>query len=72
MALRYKFDVLTSLKTAGYTTYRLRVDKLLNEAAVQQLRENKIVSWENLNNLCKYLNCQPGDIIEHFEDTDEE
>ena len=68
MAIVYKFDVLASLKEAGYTTYRLRVDKIFNENAVQQMREGSIVAWENINLLCKLLNCQPGDILKYQPD----
>ena len=38
--LVYKIDVLESLKEAGYTTTRLRREKLLNESAIQYIRES--------------------------------
>jgi len=66
MALRYKVNVLTSLKDAGYTTYRLRVENILWETVITQLRNGEMVSWENLDTICKCLDCQPGDLIEHI------
>ena len=41
--LAYKIDVLESLKESGYNTTRLRKEKLLNESAIQYLREGKPV-----------------------------
>ena len=35
--LKYKIDVLESLKEAGYTTTRLRNEKLLGENAIQYI-----------------------------------
>lgn len=65
MSMHYKIDMLSALKEAGYTTYRIRKDKLLSESTVQKLRNNEPVSWENIETLCKLLKCQPGDIIEY-------
>ena len=67
MAIRYKVDVLAVLKENGYNTTRLRKEKLLAESTIQQLRENKIVSWTNIERLCKLLECQVGDIVEYVE-----
>lgn len=63
----YKIDVLESLKEAGYTTTRLRKEKLLNESAIQYLREGKPVGAKALDNICKLLDMQPGNIIKYVE-----
>lgn len=63
--LVYKMDVLEKLKLQGYNTTRLRREKLLNESAIQYLRDGKIVGAIALNNICMLLECQPGDIIEY-------
>lgn len=63
--LAYKIDVLQALKEKGYTSYKLRTEKLIGERQVQQLREGVIVSPAVLDKLCKLLECQPGDIIEY-------
>lgn len=71
MPIKYKIDVLEALKAAGYSTYRLRKDKLIGEATIQRIRSGEPVSWENISTLCALLNCQPGDLLEHVltEDT---
>ena len=68
MPIKYKFDVLNALKEKGYTTYRIRKEKLLSESTVQKLRQGEYVSMDNLETLCKLLNCQPGDIMEYVEE----
>ena len=64
MALRYKLDILEALKEKGFTTYQIRKEKLLSESTVQKLRAGRGVSWENIETLCRLLECQPGDLIE--------
>jgi putative transcriptional regulator len=68
MSLKYKFDILARLKEAGYSTYRIRQEKIFGEAVLQQIRNNKPVSWENIEKLCALLGCQPGDIMEYVPD----
>ena len=67
MPISYKFDVLAALKAAGYTTYKLRQERILGERVIQQLRSGEIVSWKTIDTLCALLNCQPGDIMEYTE-----
>lgn len=65
MPINYKLNILEELKTKGYSTYRLRKEKLLGEATIQKLRNDELVSWENISTICELLSCQPGDILEH-------
>lgn len=67
--IRYKIDVIAKLKEAGYSTYKLRKNKILGEATIQKYRKGECVeSFDNLNTLCKLLNCQPAEIIEYIPD----
>lgn len=68
MALRYKIDIMEALKNSGYTSYKMRKDKIIGERQLQQIRNGEIVSNAMLNKLCELLNCQPGDIIEYVND----
>ena len=70
MPVIYKKDILAELKAAGYSTYKLRKDKLLGEATITQLRNNELVSWANIARICKLLNCQPGELLEYEEEQD--
>lgn len=63
MPLQYKIDVLSSLKEKGYSSYRLRKEKIFGERVIQQLRNKEPVSWEVLGRLCSLLGCDIGDIL---------
>lgn len=69
MPLKYKIDVLDALKSAGFTTYKLRNEKLLSEGAVQNIRKRSPISWSNIEQLCRLLQCQPGDLMEYVEES---
>ena len=68
MPIKYKIDILAALKEKGYSTYRLRNEKLFGERTIQKIRKGEIVNADNLALICKLLNCQPGDIIEYSEE----
>lgn len=68
MAIKYKTNVLALLKNNGYTTYKLRKEKILGESTLQKMRTNILLSWAELNTVCTLLNCQPGDILEFIPD----
>lgn len=59
----YKLNVLEALNQKGFTTYKLRKEKLLGERAIQLLREGTLVSWKTIDTICRLLQCQPGDLI---------
>ena len=65
MPLQFRIDAVAALKEKGYTTYRIRREKLLSESTVQKLRDGKGISWDSLEVLCRLLQCQPGDLIEY-------
>lgn len=67
MPIQYKVDVLLELKKKGYSTYRLRKERIFGEATIQKIRQGELVSWENISTMCKILGCQPGDIIKYAE-----
>ena len=68
MPLHYKVDVLNALKEKGYNTNKIRTEGLLSQSTLQKFRKNQGVSWENLETLCKLLECQPGDLIEFVDE----
>ena len=68
MPIKYKMEIVPALKDAGYSTYKLRQEKLFGERTIQKLREGEIVNADNLALLCKLLKCQPGDLLEYVPD----
>lgn len=70
MPVKYKIDILAALKEKGFTTYKLRHDKLMGESTLTQIRKGELVSWANIGRICEMLDCQPGDILEYEKETD--
>ena len=68
MAIQYKVDILVELKKRGYSSTRIREEKLIGQSYLQQLRHGELVSWKTLDTICALLECQPGDLIEYVED----
>jgi putative transcriptional regulator len=64
MAIHYKVDILAELKKKGYSSTRIREEKLIGQSYLQQLRRGELVSWKTLDTICALLECQPGDLIE--------
>ena len=69
MSFKYKVNIMEKLKEKGYSSTRLRKEKLLGESYMSQLRRGDMVSWSALDTICTLLDCQPGDIIEHHKET---
>lgn len=67
MPIKYKIDVMAALKDAGYPSTRIRAEKIIGQAYLQQIRHGEIVSTACLEKLCKLLDCQPGDLLEYTE-----
>ena len=65
MALKYKINVLDALKENGYSSYTLRKEKLLSESTIQKLREGEGVAWDNLDTLCRLLDCDISELLEY-------
>lgn len=65
----YSKNIIEELGKKGYTTYRIKQEKIFNQTQLQQLRDNKLLTQDNLNKLCELLECQPGDILEYRKDS---
>lgn len=68
MPIEYKIDIISALKKAGYSTYRIRKERLLGEATLQKIRNKEMISLDNISTVCRLLKCQPGDIMEYVDD----
>ena len=68
MAIRYKVDVMAALKEKGYSSTKIREEKLIGQSYLQQLRHGELVSWKTLDTICALLECQPGDLVEFIDE----
>lgn len=66
--IRYRMEILPALKAAGYSTNKIRTDKLMGQATLQQLRHGELASWKTIDTVCRLLDCQPGDLLEYVAD----
>ena len=71
MAIRYKGDILARLKEKGYTTTKLRKEKIFGERTMQEFRSNGVIPYKTLDRLCELLECNISDIIEYVPNEDD-
>lgn len=68
MSIIYKCDVLAALKEKGYSQNRMRVEKLIGQSYLTQLRHGELVSWKAIETICQLLDCKPGDLLDYVPD----
>ena len=68
MAIRYKVDIMAELKKKGYSSTKIREEKLIGQYYLQQIRHGELVSWKTIDTICSLLECQPGDLIEYVKE----
>lgn len=57
------------LQTKGMNMNNLRKDKVIGVATLEKMRKGEgHVDTRSIENLCEYLDCQPGDIMEYIPD----
>lgn len=63
--IKYKLDITKALKERGYSSARIRKEKVLSESTMQKLRTGQPgITLATINTICCILRCQPGDLIE--------
>nr|DAJ81908.1 MAG TPA: Cro/C1-type HTH DNA-binding domain protein [Caudoviricetes sp.] len=58
-------DILSKLAKAGYTTTRLRREKLISEATMTRIRTNESISINTLNTICDLTGLPVEELIEY-------
>lgn len=71
MPIKYKINIVTALKDAGYNSNVIRQEKIMGQRELQKLRHNELVSWATIEKICRLLHCQPGDLLEYVPDVEE-
>ena len=63
------FDkALKLMEVQGINSYTLKKTKAISQGVLTKLRRNQCLTTETINNLCKLLSCQPGDLMEYIPD----
>lgn len=60
--------LLQKFKEKGITSYTMRKEKLISQSTWKYIQEGKDIDMKTINTLCKYFNCQPGDLLEYKEE----
>jgi len=66
MPVTYK-KLFALMESRGIKKYDLRKNGI-HAAVVDKLIKDGTIDTTTIANLCKYLDCQPGDIMEYVED----
>lgn len=72
MAIIINLDVMMALRKKGLTELAGDIDITLANLSILKNNKAKAIRLSTLNEICKALNCQPGDILEYVEDTEDE
>ena len=61
------YKLLDKLKENGYTTYRIRKEKLLGQRTLTALKHGEgNIDNKTLEKFCELFDCQPGDLMEYI------
>lgn len=60
--------LLSIFEEKGITSYTIKKEKVVGQSAWKKIHENGHIDTRTIESLCKYLNCQPGDILEYIPD----
>lgn len=61
-------NIMDMLKDAGYSSYKIQVDRIFGQATLTKFRRGGLPSWNELDKICKLCHCKPWDIIEYIEE----
>lgn len=72
MAIRIDLDVMLARRKMSMTELSSRVGITMANLSILKNGKAKAVRFSTLNEICKALDCQPGDILIYEETEDEE
>lgn len=55
--------IMQLLAEAGWSSYRIRKERLLPEGTLQRLRTGQHISTATLDTICSLCRCQPGELL---------
>lgn len=64
-------DVVMAQRKIGLTELAEQVDITLANLSILKNNKAKAIRFNTLEAICKALNCQPGDILQYVEETEE-
>ena len=68
MAIVWKVNPTELLKEHGYSSYRIRQEKIFGQQTYRNLRELKPVGFDALDTICKLTRKKPGQLLDYIPD----
>ena len=68
MMIVFNLDVMLARRKMSLTELSERVGITLANLSILKNQKAKAIRFSTLNEICKALDCQPGDILEYQED----
>ena len=70
MAIIINLDVMMAKRKKGLTELAGEIDITLANLSILKNNKAKAIRLSTLNEICKALDCQPGDLLQYVEDED--
>lgn len=70
MAIVINLDVVMAKRKIGLVELAGKVDLTPANLSILKNNKAKAVRFSTLNEICKVLDCQPGDILEYIQDSE--
>ncbi len=70
MSIIVNLDVMMAKRKKGLTGLANEVDITLANLSILKNNKAKAIRLSTLNEICKALECQPGDLLQYVEDED--
>lgn len=64
----FNIDVMLAKRKMSVTELSNRVGITMSNVSILKNGKAKAIRIETLNNICKALDCQPGDILEYIDE----
>ncbi len=71
MPIVVNLDVMMAKRKKGVTELAKEVDITMANLSILKNNKAKAIRFSTLEAICKALNCQPGDILDYVEGTNE-
>ena len=72
MAIIVNLDVMMAKRKMSVTELANQVDITMANLSILKNNKAKAVRFTTLDDICRVLECQPGDILEYVEDDEDE
>ena len=70
MAIIINLDVMMAMRKKGLTELAGEIDITLANLSILKNNKAKAIRLSTLNEICKALDCQPGDLLQYTADDD--